>query len=74
VRVDWRDGGLTLTIQGQAQSSAAVGQPLRVLNPASRRVIDTVATGPGRAVAGPEAQGLRAQLLSNPAAARLALR
>ena len=74
VQVDWRDGGLTLTIQGQAQASAAAGQALRVLNPASRRVIDTVATGPGRAVAGPEAERLRAQLLTNPAAARLALR
>lgn len=74
VQVDWRDGAMTLTIRGQAQGSAAVGEPLRILNPSSRRTIDVVATGPGRALAGPEAQRLRAQLLTNPAAARLALR
>lgn len=74
VEVTWRDGGLSLTIRGQAQGAAALGQPLRVLNASSRRTIEVVATGPGQAVAGPEAQRLRAQLLTNPAAARLALR
>ncbi len=73
VQVSWRGGGIALTLQGQAQSAAAAGEPLRVLNLQSRRTVDVVATGPGQAVAGPEAERLRSQRLL-PTSARVALR
>ena len=73
VQVDWRGGGITPTLQGQAQGSAAAGEPFRVLNLVSRRTVDVVATGPGQAVAGPEAERLRSQRLL-PGGARVALR
>ena len=73
VQVAWRSGGLTLRLQATAQGAAAVGEPLRVLNPSSRRTFDVVATGPGQAAAGPEAERLRT-LRFQPASARYALR
>jgi flagella basal body P-ring formation protein FlgA len=60
VNVTWSDGGMTLKLQAKAQASAAVGESFNVINPVSKKVIEAVATGPGEAVVGPEAQRLKA--------------
>ncbi|RZJ29668.1 MAG: flagella basal body P-ring formation protein FlgA [Brevundimonas sp.] len=61
VEVLYESGGVRLTITGRAEGNAAAGQPLSVRNLQSNRVIDTVAIGPGQAVAGPAAQSARTQ-------------
>lgn len=60
VTVTWSDGYVTLTMQGKALKTAAAGDTLNIQNPASKKVIEAVATGPGAAVTGPEAQRLKA--------------
>ncbi len=66
VEVAFESGGIRLTVTGRAQRNAAMGEPVAVLNLQSGRTIDAVATGPGRAIAGPAAQAAR----SNQFAAR----
>jgi len=60
VQVTWSAGGVTLTLQAKALANAAVGQSFTAQNPASKKIIEAVATGPGQAVTGPEAQRLKA--------------
>ena len=60
VQVTWSDGGISLSLQARALGAAAVGQSFNVQNPASKKVIEAVATAPGQAVTGPEAQRLKA--------------
>jgi flagella basal body P-ring formation protein FlgA len=60
VTVTWSSDGITLSLQAKAMASAAVGQPFSVMNPASKKVVEAVATGPGAAVVGPEAEQLKA--------------
>ena len=55
VSVTYRAGGLSLALQGKALGPAAAGETVRVLNPTSKKIIEAVATGPGRAVVGPHA-------------------
>lgn len=59
VEVLYRDAGIELTITGRAQRQAALGDTVSILNLQSNRTIEAVATGPGRAIAGPSAQSLR---------------
>lgn len=59
VEVAFESGGIRLTVTGRAQRNAAMGEPVAVLNLQSGRTIDAVATGPGRAIAGPAAQSAR---------------
>lgn len=59
VEVAFESGGIRLTVTGRAQRHAAVGESVAVLNLQSGRTIDAVATGPGRAIAGPAAQSAR---------------
>lgn len=61
VEVAFVSGGVTLTVTGRATRDAAPGESVPILNVASGRTIDAVATGPGRAITGPEAQAFRAQ-------------
>ncbi|MDZ4760775.1 MAG: flagellar basal body P-ring formation chaperone FlgA [Alphaproteobacteria bacterium] len=49
VKLVYASGGLRLTVDGQAQSDAALGEPVRVLNHYSRRSIDAVASAAGEA-------------------------
>jgi len=60
VEVAYVVGGVTLTVTGRATRDAAAGEAVPILNTASGRTIDAVATGPGRALAGPQAQSARA--------------
>lgn len=59
VEVAYEVGGVRLTITGRAEGNAVVGQRLAVRNLQSGRMIDAVAVGPGRALAGPAAQDVR---------------
>jgi len=52
--------GISLALQGKALGSAGVGETLNVENIASKKTIQAVVTGPGQAVVGPQAEGLRA--------------
>jgi len=61
VQVAFRAGGIVLTLQGKALEAATLGEPFSVQNIASKKVIEAVATGPGRAVVGPEADRIRAE-------------
>ncbi len=61
VEVVYADAGIRLTLQGKALAGAAAGDAVNVLNTASKKVIEAVATGPDQAVVGPEAQRLKAE-------------
>lgn len=63
VAVTWSSGGLSLTLSGEAQRDAAVGDLVQILNPASKKMIDAVITGPGTAISGPAAERFRSQML-----------
>jgi len=60
VMVTYSDEGVTLTLEAKAMANAAAGDTLNVQNPASKKVIEAVATGPGQAAVGPEALRLKA--------------
>jgi flagella basal body P-ring formation protein FlgA len=60
VLVSYTDDGVTLTLDGKAMASAAVGETFNVLNPASKKLIEAVASGADQGVVGPEAMSLRA--------------
>jgi|SRR5215217_5096420 len=60
VNITWSQGGISLTLQAKAMANASVGQSFNAQNPASKKVIEAVATAPGQAVTGPDAQRLKA--------------
>jgi len=59
VLVTYADEGVTLTLQAKALANAAAGETLNVLNTASKKSIEVLATGADQAVVGPEALRLR---------------
>ena len=59
VAVVFRDDGIQLSLQGRALGDAAVGEPIQVLNLGSKKIVEAVTAGPGRAVVGPEADMTR---------------
>ena len=61
VEVTYAAEGMTLTLEAKALANAAVGDSLNVMNSASKKLIEVVATGPDQAVVGPEAQRLKAE-------------
>jgi len=60
IAVTFSDGGVSLTLQATAMQSAAVGESFSVMNTQSKKTIVAVATGPGTAAVGPEAESLKA--------------
>jgi flagella basal body P-ring formation protein FlgA len=72
VSVSFIEGGVTLTMQGKATTAAALGDPVGIINTATKKTIQAIAAGPDQAVVGPEAEQIRAQALLNPS--QLALR
>jgi flagella basal body P-ring formation protein FlgA len=60
VAVTYEDDGVALTLQGKAMTAGAVGESLMVQNTASKKIIETVVTGPGSTAVGPEAMRLKA--------------
>jgi flagella basal body P-ring formation protein FlgA len=61
VLVTYADEGVTLTLEAKALTNASVGESLNVLNTASKKQIEVVATGADQAVVGPEAARLKAE-------------
>lgn len=59
VTVTFAADGLSLALQGKALSGAAQGENISVLNTTSKKVIQAVASGPGEAVIGPDADRIR---------------
>jgi flagella basal body P-ring formation protein FlgA len=60
VAVTYEDDGVALTLQGKAMAAAAIGESLMVQNTASKKIIETVVTGPGSTAVGPQAMRLKA--------------
>jgi len=61
VTVTYDDGGISLSLQGKAMAAAATGDVFAVQNTLSKKIIQAVATGPGAAAVGPQAQALQAR-------------
>lgn len=64
VDVAFEDDGISLVLQAKAQGDAALGEPLTLVNTASKKTLEAVASGPGKAVVGPRADALRAAAAS----------
>jgi flagellar basal body P-ring formation protein FlgA len=60
VAVTYEDGGVALSLQGKAMAAGAIGDSLMVQNTASKKIIETVVTGPGSTAVGPQAMRLKA--------------
>ena len=60
VAVTYEDAGVALTLQGKAMAAGTVGESLMVQNTASKKIIETVVTGPGSTAVGPQAMRLKA--------------
>jgi flagella basal body P-ring formation protein FlgA len=60
VTVAFQAEGISLSLEGKAMSAAGVGEALNVQNTLSKKIIQTVVSGPGQAVVGPAAASLRA--------------
>jgi len=60
VTITFAAEGITLSLEGRAMQAASVGETFNVQNTASKKIIQAVAVGPGQAVVGPTAAGLKA--------------
>jgi len=59
ITVTYENGGVSLALQGKAMTAAATGDVVSVQNTLSKKIIQAVATGPGSAIVGPQAQSLQ---------------
>ncbi|HEX8232557.1 MAG TPA: flagellar basal body P-ring formation chaperone FlgA [Caulobacteraceae bacterium] len=59
IAVAYEADGIRLVLQAKAMQAAALGDSFNAMNPASKKIVQAVATGPGEAVVGPAAAGLR---------------
>jgi flagella basal body P-ring formation protein FlgA len=66
IQVVYQADGIKLTLQGKALGAAAIGQSVSVVNTASKKVIEAVASGPGQALIGPDADRLKAEARTDP--------
>jgi len=66
ISVTFAMSGLSLTLQAKALTDAAAGQSVSVMNPASRKILQAVATAPGQAVVGPEADQIKTAVRLSP--------
>lgn len=64
ITVTYNLDGVSLSLQAKAMQGGATGDSISVLNPQSKKTIVAVVTGPGQAVVGPEADGLRSSTRS----------
>jgi flagella basal body P-ring formation protein FlgA len=64
IAVAYEASGISLVLQGKAMKDAAVGEAVQVLNPQSKKVIEAVVSGPGKAVVGPRAEAIKARAFS----------
>jgi len=64
VEVSYANDGVVLTLEAKATSDATLGDTVEVMNPTSKKTIEAIASGPGRALVGPGADALKASLLS----------
>ena len=62
VSVAFEDGGISLVLQAKALGDAGVGDTLQLVNIQSKKTLEAVVTGPGKAVVGPAADTLRASV------------
>lgn len=60
IAVAFEAPGISLVLQGKAMKDAAMGESVQVLNPQSKKVIEAMVSGPGKAVVGPRAEALKA--------------
>jgi flagella basal body P-ring formation protein FlgA len=59
VTVTYEADGVSLTLEGKAMASAGVGETLPVQNTQSKKIVQTVVSGPGQAVVGPAADQMK---------------
>lgn len=59
VTVTYDADGISLSLEGKAMGTAGVGDTLAVQNTLSKKVVQTVVTGPGQAVVGPAADQMK---------------
>lgn len=59
ITVTYDNEGVSLALQGKAMTPAATGEVVSVQNMLSKKIIQAVATGPGSAMVGPQAQSLQ---------------
>lgn len=64
VQVTYRDGSIVLSLEAKAMGNAAVGELFTLQNTSSKKSIEAVATGPGKALIGPEAAQVRRESTS----------
>jgi flagella basal body P-ring formation protein FlgA len=71
VAVVFESEGISLTLQAKAMADCSVGDTLDVMNPQSKKVVETVCSGPGQAVVGPRADEIKAANYQNGGQGRL---
>jgi flagella basal body P-ring formation protein FlgA len=68
IQITYRADGITVSVQAKALGNAATGDSFSAQNTSSKKTIEAVATGPGQALVGPEAD----RALRSPATRRMA--